>query len=43
MYIDADTIWLGKNLNNNLFTGLLNMSYEKKNLIMNIIKNLKKL
>jgi mannosyltransferase OCH1-like enzyme len=35
MYIDADTIWLGKNLNNNLFTGLLNMSYEKKNLIMN--------
>ena len=35
MYIDADTIWLGKTLNNNLFTGLLNMAYEKENLIMN--------
>lgn len=35
MYIDADSIWLGKPFNENFFKGLLNMSYEKKNLIMN--------
>jgi len=35
IYIDADTIWLGKSLNDELFKGSLNMSYEKENLIMN--------
>ena len=35
MYIDADTLWLGNPFNDNLFTGLLNMCYEKKHLIMN--------
>ena len=35
MYIDADTVWLGNPLNDNLFTGLLNMCYEKESLIMN--------
>ena len=35
MYIDADSIWLGKPFNKNFFKGLLNMSYEKENLIMN--------
>jgi len=35
MYVDADTLWLGNPINDNLFTGLLNMCYEKKPLILN--------